>query len=630
MQLKQEEQILKIIKYTPSIFILITAFLVTLFFYNENKKIFDMEKVQIENEYFFNNEEVIKSEVSNAINLIQHFQTTTEEELKKNIKARVYEAYNIVDNIYKSLKDSKSNEEILKIINKTLSNVRFNDNRGYFFIYDINGTNVSNPIDKSFEGNNFFEYEDVNGYKFFQTMIATIKDNSERFDEYYWFKPAKNKEIAKKISFYKSYQPLNIVIGTGEYIEDFEKEIQKRVLEFINLIKFGENGYIFIFNEEKIYLSHIDERIIGKKLIDIKSAKNIEQITSSLFEASINGDGFYSYIHYEKPDTKQAMRKITYVKRYDYWNWIVGAGFYEDDLLNKINEKKEKLSEQYNKYIKNILILSTILTIVLLIISRYVSNFLETKFNQYKKELDKKQMILHQQSKMAAMGEMIANIAHQWRQPLSTITTASSGMRLQKELGLLTDEFFDEATNKISTSSLYLSQTIDDFRNFFSPNKQKSSFYIKTLVDTTLNLISTQFKSKDIEIINNIENVEIYNYENELMQALINILNNAKDELIKKDYERFIFIDIYKNEEELIISVKDNAGGIKEENLEKIFEPYFTTKHQSQGTGIGLYMTEEIITKHLNGTIEAENIYFTYNNKQYKGASFTIRLDIKK
>lgn len=203
MQLKQEEQILKIIKYTPSIFILITAFLVTLFFYNENKKIFDMEKVQIENEYFFNNKEVIKSEVSNAINLIQHFQTTTEEELKKNIKARVYEAYNIVDNIYKSLKDSKSNEEILKIINKTLSNVRFNDNRGYFFIYDINGTNISNPIDKSFEGNNFLEYEDVNGYKFFQTMIATIKDSSEKFDEYYWFKPAKNKEIAKKISFIK-------------------------------------------------------------------------------------------------------------------------------------------------------------------------------------------------------------------------------------------------------------------------------------------------------------------------------------------------------------------------------------------------------------------------------------------
>jgi len=308
---------------------------------------------------------------------------------------------------------------------------------------------------------------------------------------------------------------------------------------------------------------------------------------------------------------------------------VIGTGFYEDDVNSEIVEVKRKLDEKYETYVKNILLVGFILIIVLLIISRYVSIFLENKFNQYKKELDKKQTILHQQSKMAAMGEMIGNIAHQWRQPLSTITTASSGMVLQKEMGILTDEFFFEASKKINTSAQHLSKTIDDFRNFFSPNRLKSKFFLKNTFSTTLDLISAQFNAKEITIIKNIEDVELYSYENELIQALINIFNNSRDELLKKEDERYIFIDVYKNNKnEVNIILKDNAGGIKEEFLDKIFEPYFTTKHQSQGTGIGLYMTEEIITKHLNGTIVVRNKEFIYNDKKYIGAEFKIKLKL--
>ena len=120
-------------------------------------------------------------------------------------------------------------------------------------------------------------------------------------------------------------------------------------------------------------------------------------------------------------------------------------------------------------------------------------------------------------------------------------------------------------------------------------------------------------------------------YENELIQALINILNNAKDELVKKpsDEEKYIFIDIFRNEKnEVNIIIKDNAAGIPNEYIDKIFKPYFSTKHKSQGTGIGLYMTEEIITKHLQGQIFVENKEFTYEGKEYIGAQFTIVLNL--
>ena len=146
---------------------------------------------------------------------------------------------------------------------------------------------------------------------------------------------------------------------------------------------------------------------------------------------------------------------------------------------------------------------------------------------------------------------------------------------------------------------------------------------------TTFDLLSAQFNSQNIEIIKNIEDVEINSYENELIQALINILNNARDELKNKDLaHKLIFISASKNDNEVIIKIKDNAGGIAKENLNKIFEPYFTTKHKSQGTGIGLYMTEEIIVRHLKGSIEIRNDEFTYENSSYTGAEFTIKIPL--
>ena len=138
-------------------------------------------------------------------------------------------------------------------------------------------------------------------------------------------------------------------------------------------------------------------------------------------------------------------------------------------------------------------------------------------------------------------------------------------------------------------------------------------------------------QTEQVHFLHKVEDLELYSYENELIQALINILNNSRDELIKKpvEEEKYIFVDVYKNDKnEVNIVIKDNAGGIKEEYLNKIFEPYFTTKHKSQGTGIGLYMTEEIITKHLDGEIYVKNKEFIYNGKEYIGAQFRIVLNL--
>lgn len=627
MKMSKEEQFLKIIKFMPTVFVVVFSIFIILFLYFENKKTFTKEKKEIEEKYILKNKEIIKEEVSRVFTFTKQLQKNTEEELKQNVKNRVYEAHAIASSIYENYKDTKTKKEIFELIKVAFDKIRFNDGRGYFFMDDTYGNKLSHPVDKSIEGKNFIDYTDARGYKLFQSIVNTIKDKTERFDEYYWYKPNTNGKIGRKISFYKYFEPLNIAIGTGEYFDDFEKTIQQKALEYISMIRFGKAGYIFIINYDGIYLSHIRKEYIGKSYTENLAMSKNEKFIPDMIEIAKNGNGFYSYIQ-NKPNSESQMEKMSFVQGMNDWNWLIGAGFYEDDLKQEILEVKEKLDKNYEKYVANILIVGIVLIVFLLIVSRYVSIFLENKLKEYKRELDNKQAILYQQSKMAAMGEMIGNIAHQWRQPLSIITTATSGMVLQKQMGVLTDEFFFEASNRINASSQYLSQTIDDFRNFFIPNKEKSKVNLIEIFKKTLDLISAQFSSKDIEIIKNIEGVEFESYENELIQALINILNNSRDELIKKDGERFIFVDAFEKDNFINIIIKDNAGGVIKENLDKIFEPYFTTKYKSQGTGIGLYMTEEIITKHLNGTICVENVEFTYNEKEYFGAEFTIRIDL--
>ncbi|KLE11301.1 sensor histidine kinase [Aliarcobacter butzleri L355] len=627
MKMSKEEQFLKIIKFMPTVFVVVFSIFIILFLYFENKKTFTKEKKEIEEKYILKNKEIIKEEVSRVFTFTKQLQKNTEEELKQNVKNRVYEAHAIASSIYENYKDTKTKKEIFELIKVAFDKIRFNDGRGYFFMDDTYGNKLSHPVDKSIEGKNFIDYTDARGYKLFQSIVNTIKDKTERFDEYYWYKPNTNGKIGRKISFYKYFEPLNIAIGTGEYFDDFEKTIQQKALEYISMIRFGKAGYIFIINYDGIYLSHIRKEYIGKSYTENLAMSKNEKFIPDMIEIAKNGNGFYSYIQ-NKPNSESQMEKMSFVQGMNDWNWLIGAGFYEDDLKQEILEVKEKLDKNYEKYVANILIVGIVLIVFLLIVSRYVSIFLENKLKEYKRELDNKQAILYQQSKMAAMGEMIGNIAHQWRQPLSIITTATSGMVLQKQIGVLTDEFFFEASDRINHSAQYLSETIDDFRNFFIPNKEKSKVNLLEVFKKTLDLISAQFNSKEIKIIKNIETIEFESYENELIQALINILNNSRDELIKKDGERFIFVDAFEKDNFINIIIKDNAGGVIKENLNKIFEPYFTTKYKSQGTGIGLYMTEEIITKHLNGTICVENVEFTYNEKEYFGAEFTIRIDL--
>ena len=235
---------------------------------------------------------------------------------------------------------------------------------------------------------------------------------------------------------------------------------------------------------------------------------------------------------------------------------------------------------------------------------------------------------LFQQSKMASMGEMIGNIAHQWRQPIAIISMWANNIMVDIDMEEINEKNLREYAKNINIQTQHLSQTIDDFRNFFAPNKEKTTFTLQNSIDKTMNLLTASFKTNNIKVIKNIENLTITSLENELTQALLNIIKNAKDILVTlpENRERLIFIKIYQKQDNIIIKIKDSGGGIKKDIIDKIFDPYFTTKHKSQGTGIGLYMTQSIIAKHLNGKIGVKNLTYFYEEKKQVGAEFTIKL----
>lgn len=223
-------------------------------------------------------------------------------------------------------------------------------------------------------------------------------------------------------------------------------------------------------------------------------------------------------------------------------------------------------------------------------------------------QLRQKDEMLLTQSKSAAMGEMISAIAHQWRQPLNTLSLYNLALESNKNLSESALQEFRAKSNQVI---LQMSQTIDDFRDFFKPNKSKEKFYIKTSITKVLNLLEAQLNANNIQISNTIgSDICLVNFKSEFEQVIINLINNAKDALLKHQNntaKKFITIQSQHKNDMLIIEVIDNGGGIDKEIIHKIFQPYFTTKFEAQGTGLGLYMSKMIIEKNMNGTIQAFN-----------------------
>jgi signal transduction histidine kinase len=234
---------------------------------------------------------------------------------------------------------------------------------------------------------------------------------------------------------------------------------------------------------------------------------------------------------------------------------------------------------------------------------------LEKMVEERSRELIQKDKILSAQSKQAVMGEMIQMIAHQWRQPLSTITLQISNLEIAKMLGNIIDKKQEEETlRQISDTIIYLSDTIDDFQTYFHPDKEATNIEIHELLQRAVNFALPRVERKDVELkVNKSKDIYVNVYINELVQVVLNIVNNAIDAFADLQREnKYVHLSVEEAENSLKIKITDNGCGILEENMAKLFEPYFSTKGKN-GTGLGLYMSQKIIEKQFDGKIDVES-----------------------
>ncbi len=225
-------------------------------------------------------------------------------------------------------------------------------------------------------------------------------------------------------------------------------------------------------------------------------------------------------------------------------------------------------------------------------------------------ELRKKDKLILQQSRMAQMGEMLSMIAHQWRQPLAAISATSASIEVKAALNTLNNDVAQEKARDIATFSQHLSNTIDDFRDFFKPNKKKVETSYCEILQSVLMIIGSSIKNKNITLVKEYGCQDKFiTYSNELKQVILNLTKNAEDVLLEQEIENpTITIRTHKENNKYILEISDNAGGIPEDIIDKIFDPYFSTKVKKNGTGLGLYMSKTIIEKHCGGEISVENI----------------------
>lgn len=255
-----------------------------------------------------------------------------------------------------------------------------------------------------------------------------------------------------------------------------------------------------------------------------------------------------------------------------------------------------------------------------------VNNHLELKLyrDHLKHELDEKEEILMVQSRHAAMGEMIGIIAHQWRQPITTISIDAANTITSIELNDVDLEDIKNNSKSILNQTDFISKTIDDFRNFFRPNKEKKIIKLEDVVSDTKKILGATLDKNFINLTVEVKDTKtIFTYPRELIHVYINILKNAKDMFIEKDIKQGkIKVTIDSDDDYLISTICDNGGGVDEEIQDKLFDLYFSTKGEKNGLGLGLYISRIILEKHLHGSISVEN--------NDEGACFTIRIPLSK
>ncbi len=589
-----EKNIPKLIVLAP---IFTTIILVTLILYSfikTQKEYFLQESTQFEQNYIRKQKITLQVEINKIFNYIEYHKNIMINNIKKTMQIEMKAFVDLID------KEEFSSQKYKTCIEE---NKKENSD---FIIYNrsflIKNENV------------FFNMDKIHDYKNTDKSF-TLEDETTL----YLFEkiPSKNLIIVlKKDIFYN----LN--------------NLKNSIARWLELIRFENNNYFWIHTKTNRLIAHpYRKKDIGRDDTNNNDGKNTFYVQESTRLAIKNSNGSFIEFFYPKPNELKNSKKLSFVRFYKEWNWVIGSGIYLDEIQKEILRKKIDFKKKIIKHIKTTLIIAFFLILLISFLSILISQQINKTFKEYKNKVKKKEnslkdlnknlhkkiefaleeakqkdrAMLHQ-SRLARMGEMLSMISHQWRQPLSQLAGIMMELETTVNFKQANEKFLLSCADDATKIIQFMSLTIEDFKNFFKPEKDKENFYISKACNDAVVLIKDTLINQNIILNFEIKNdKKIEAYKREYSQVILNLLVNAKDALLINNTKNSkITLTVSTKDNLSVVEIRDNAGGIKKDYLDLVFEPYFSTK-KSQGTGLGLYMSKMIIEKNMHGKITVEN-----------------------
>lgn len=618
---------------------------------------FQNEINEQKNNYIAQQKEIISREVNSAIEFARFQRRQLEEEAKQEIKARVNEAHGMISNLYQYYRNKKTDAETLELIKESLRNIHFNGN-GYFFAVKMDGTAELFPFQSEIEGKNILGLTDANGLKVTQAFIQLVKEQQEGFIQYTWLKPDSKNTQLSKLAFVKYFAPADWYIGTGFYLSDLEKKIQQTVLKRISEIRFGTDGFLFALDFDSRMVAHPEPKLIGNRML-ASQFKSIREAFPQMLSQTKEHGAFIEY-SYRRPKHESVSKKISYVARIPEWEWLIGAGFFLDTLETAIADRRQQLDRDLTEDTWRMFLLSLFAIACSALIARQIAAKLrrnvdlfnsffaraasestkieqnELLFQEFEQlaqaanqmidersqsEAERKQLEaqLLQRQKLEAIGTLAGGIAHDFNNLLASICGNMTllKMKLEPQSKLHT---YLERINDATDNAKGLVTQILSFSRFsegekicldFAAEIRETLELIRASIPSSVN-IQTSLTSRICPILAN---------KTQLHQVLMNICSNAYQALPNQSGDIRLKLEILEKTASLQLpgqtgskptrvahlAISDTGIGIEKELLDKIFDPFFSTKEKSKGTGLGLSIAHRIISSY-GGLLEAQSL----------------------
>ena len=530
------------------------------------------------------------------------------------------------------------------------------------------------PILPQLQNTNLWDFQDIKGCYVIRDLSNIATTKGEGFLRWWWKKPSDTQTEYEKIGYSKHFAPFDWFIGTGDYVLDYEKELKNEILERISRIKYGKDGYIFVVNEAGVYLNHIEKDHIGKNRLDLVDDNGVF-ITQEIIKAAKRGEDYLSYIGTIKPSTGLPANKTSFIKGFQDWQWAIGSGTYLDDIENVVLAKKLALHKKNQQKLIQALAIGATISLVLFFISLTFANNIKKRFQRYKHKVTEKSQQLNElnlnledkvtdrtkalaasnkelesalislkntqtkliaSEKMASMVSLVTGVAHELNTPLGIMVTSIS--QIENEIEKLFDKI---KSKKVTRSELLrseeacrlggellnsnLSKSIQLIKNFkslstFSQPEDIQCFSLNKLMQSLSDSYQAILKEHHTQLTFHFESEVMMNsYKDVIIDVLNQLIDNSLTHAFSNNNSPKITLHIKEVEAQVVITYFDNGSGLAEDEAEKIFDLFYTTKRNTHCTGLGMPIVSNQITQTLLGSID-------YIQQEQQGVGFTISI----